>query len=287
MSSTAPAPLAPKKLAIALTCASAAVLGYLLGSPLGATPALTSLAAAQEESDEESGWGQAEVPSCNEQAPQDFLVRGNWQTKRAMERDEIRARREVHAHAVRYRTEQYGFFDGFGRSEWNPHPPLHYARGIRVFGRPVRLHERIIPAVRCAERAIALSCASTPYQPARLSGIRDRNTYHNGEVSNHVYGIALDIDPALNSCCGCVAPWPDHPLCRLETDDIFQRMAMPECWVRQFQRFGFYWLGDDRLMDTMHFEFLGDPERILATPGGAPAPSAPPGAPAPSGGAAH
>ena len=71
--------LAPNKLAIALTCVSAALLGYLLGSPLGGAPALTSHARAQEDG-EESGWGQAEVPACNEQAPQDFLIRGNWQT---------------------------------------------------------------------------------------------------------------------------------------------------------------------------------------------------------------
>ncbi|UJR86655.1 M15 family metallopeptidase [Sandaracinus amylolyticus] len=201
---------------------------------------------------------------CNEQQPETGLVRGNWVVKARMSPEEQRERRRLAQEAIRVRTQRYGFFEGFGRSEWNPHPPLHYARGIRVFGLPVRLHERVVPAVRCAEQAIAESCTATPYTPVRLSGIRDRNTYHNGEVSNHVYGIALDVDPQRNSCCGCVAPWPDHPLCRLETDDIFQRMAMPECWVRQFQRFGFYWLGDDELRDTMHFEFLGDPDRIVA-----------------------
>ena len=40
-------------------------------------------------------------------------------------------------------------------------------------------------------------------------------------------------------------------------------MAMPECWVHAFERFGFYWLGHDVLQDTMHFEFLGDPDRIV------------------------
>jgi hypothetical protein len=39
---------------------------------------------------------------------------------------------------------------------------------------------------------------------------------------------------------------------------------MPACWVGVFERFGFYWLGHDALKDTMHFEFLGDPERIGA-----------------------
>ena len=97
--------------------------------------------------------------------------------------------------AVRYRTEQYGHFPGFGRPEWNPHPPMHYARRVDFFGRRTRLHERILPAVACAEAEIRRTCGAFPYQPRRLSGIRDRNTYHNGEVSNHVYGIALDVEP--------------------------------------------------------------------------------------------
>lgn len=44
---------------------------------------------------------------------------------------------------------------------------------------------------------------------------------------------------------------------------------MPRCWVSAFERFGFYWLGRDALEDTMHFEFLGDPDRILRSVSGA------------------
>jgi hypothetical protein len=43
-------------------------------------------------------------------------------------------------------------------------------------------------------------------------------------------------------------------------------MAMPECWVHSFERYGFYWLGHDVLRDTMHYEFLGDPDRIVKSP---------------------
>ena len=32
--------------------------------------------------------------------------------------------------------------------------------------------------------------------------------------------------------------------------------------VEVFEKYGFYWLGHDRLEDTMHFEFLGQPELI-------------------------
>jgi hypothetical protein len=211
------------------------------------------------------------VPACNEQPPQDFLIRGNFVTKARYGDEENRRRRAIHERAIRYRTENYGYFEGFGDPSWNPRTPSDNAVGTRVFGLRVRLSSRILPAVRCAEQAVIQSCTATPYTPVRLSGLRTRNTYHNGEVSNHVYGIALDIDPHLNTCCHCVAEWAEHPLCARE-GTVFDRMAMPECWVRQFQRFGFYWLGDDALQDTMHFEFLGDPEHILVSDGPPPAP---------------
>jgi hypothetical protein len=47
---------------------------------------------------------------------------------------------------------------------------------------------------------------------------------------------------------------------------VYERMEMPACWVSTFERYGFYWLGNDALMDMMHFEFLGDPDAILARP---------------------
>ena len=52
-------------------------------------------------------------------------------------------------------------------------------------------------------------------------------------------------------------------------------MEMPECWVHAFERFGFYWLGHDVLRDTMHFEFLGDPDRIVSGAPIAPGPALP------------
>jgi len=236
-----------------------------------ATAAIALPGGAQDDDEEEDGqtWREraaSEEIACNPQDPQDFLIRSNWTTKVWMERDEIRDRRRVHARAVRYRTENYGYFQGFGQSEWNARAPLENATGLRLFDRPIRLNERIVAAARCAEQEIARTCEDD-YQPRRLSGIRDRNTYHNGEVSNHVYGIAIDLDPQQNTCCNCVKEWREHPLCQAVPETIFERMVMPECWVRSFEKYGFYWLGHDRLMDTMHFEFLGDPEHILVSDG--------------------
>ena len=76
------------------------------------------------------------------------------------------------------------------------------------------------------------------------------NTYRGGEVSNHLFGIAIDIDPDKNPCCGCVDPWPTHPLCKLVGASIWEKTALPKCWVQAFERYGFYWLGRDVLQDT-------------------------------------
>ncbi|MBN1947721.1 MAG: M15 family metallopeptidase [Bradymonadales bacterium] len=200
---------------------------------------------------------------CNLQDAQPLLMRGNYVWWRVSGREAQQERRRLHQEAIRYRTERYGYVEGFGDPEWNPQTPQDYAESTTFMGLPVRLNRRIIPALRCVEADIQRECADTPYQPRRLSGLRTRNTLATGEVSNHMFGIAIDIDPDRNTCCGCSDRWREHPLCSLQTDNIYDRMAMPSCWVTVFERYGFYWLGHDHIQDTMHFEFLGDPERIL------------------------
>jgi len=252
-------------ISVLLLSGAAFALGALISGPLGGARAQDAGVVAANEA-------VAPAPiACNEQRPIDTLIRGNWVTKARMSRDEIRARRELAAQAVRFRTEHYGYFQGFGRPEWNARSPMQNAANTRFMGLRLRVNASIHPAIACVEQAITAECGASPYRAQRLSGIRDRNTYHNGEVSNHVYGIAIDIDPSVNTCCGCVAPWTEHPLCAQEVSSIFERMQMPECWVRQFERFGFYWLGRDTLQDTMHFEFLADPDQI--TPGAGVAPT--------------
>ncbi|MEI8256897.1 MAG: M15 family metallopeptidase [Deltaproteobacteria bacterium] len=197
----------------------------------------------------------AGAPRCRPHSPIPYLVRSHY----LHHHDE-------HARAIRYRTEHYGFFEGFGDHSWNAHPPRFYARATRFMGLPVTVNQRIIPALECVEAEIRHACGAHPYHPHNLAGIRFHNTYRSGEITNHAYGIAVDIDPTRNTCCHCVGHWAEHPLCLRPTHSIWERMAMPECWVDAFERFGFYWLGHDTLQDTMHFEFLADPDRILGGP---------------------
>ncbi len=204
--------------------------------------------------------------ACNYQEPIDYLVRENFLPRWTQPPEEQRRRRELQARAVEFRTKHYGYFEGFGNPRWNDRTPSDNAVRTRFMGLPVRVNEKIVPALQCVEQVIRAECGDD-YEPRRLSGLRTRNTYHNGQVSNHVYGIAVDIDPRLNTCCMCVAQWGDHPLCQNPVESIYERMAMPSCWVHVFERFGFYWLGRDRLQDTMHFEFLGDPDHILKSAG--------------------
>jgi len=201
--------------------------------------------------------------TCLEQAPLPFLVRGNW-FPRTNDSEKQKTARKLLEDAIRYRTEKYGYFQGFGSPKLNPKPPKFYAKTTTFMGMTVQVHERIIPALKCVELALNKTKASGEYKPKSIGGIRFQNTYRGIEVSNHVYGIAIDIEPDRNTCCGCVAPWPNHPLCKAKNKTIWERMAMPRSWVDTFERFGFYWLGHDVLQDTMHFEFLGDPDRITS-----------------------
>lgn len=207
----------------------------------------------------------AEPPSlCNEQAPQPFLVNAHFDSFNATG-GTAREWKQLLDRAVRYRTEQYGYVEGFGDEAWNASTPSEQARVVTFFGVPVSIHRRIAPALSCVETAIRAHCADHPYQPYVLSGLRKRNTYLNGEASNHVYGIALDVDPTRNPCCGCVGEWHASERCQNDKSK-FQRMDMPRCWVEEFERFGFYWLGHAKIEDTMHFEFLADPSRIARKP---------------------
>lgn len=199
---------------------------------------------------------------CLEQRPQAFLLRAGQLAKpraSAAERQRIEAAR---ARSIDYRTRCYGKFPGFGHHRDNEHPPRFYARLTHFMGLPVLVHEKVVPALTCVEEALARDCSGSSYRPMHLGGLRDHNTYADYEISNHVYGIAIDIDPHKNPCCGCLGRWSRHPGCGTGSP-VWERMAMPECWVRVFERYGFHWLGHDELEDTMHFEFLGDADHIL------------------------
>ena len=181
-----------------------------------------------------------------------------------------------HARVIEYRTRRYGRFGAFGEASWNATQPKANTEETHFMGLPVRVNRHLVPLLACAEREIRKECAACredpkypgeceakmfPYIPTRLSGLRTRNTFRGGEVSNHVYGIGLDVDPTRNTCCKCVKKWRNHPLCKRDLP-VHLRMAMPMCWIEVFTRYGFHWLGHDRLEDTMHVEFLGDPEHV-------------------------
>jgi len=262
--SRAPGP-APKS-APAPIAASAA---HLEASPTPSASASTS--AEPEDDDEEVATTEpapsaspssvvAPVPSalCNPQQPFEWLERKSYIP--------VSQRKKEHEKALRFRTQTYGYVKGFGDASWNPTKPKDEAVATTVFGLPTTVHKKIVPALRCVEAEIKASCGAFPYKPGVLSGLRDKNTYRAGEVTNHLYGIALDIDPLLNSCCGCVKKWQASPLCKKKAKTIWDRMSMPKCWVDAFEKYGFYWLGHDKLQDTMHFEFLADPDRVMVSP---------------------
>jgi hypothetical protein len=197
--------------------------------------------------------------ACPVQKAQKFLIRSNFIKHGVLNE-------AAHERALRYRTEEYGSPEGLGLERYNPKKAYSSSVVVRFMGLPVQVHQKIAPALRCVERYIRRTCTAGKdrYVPRALGGFRQANTYRGGEISNHLFGIAVDIDPDRNPCCGCVSPWPNNPACRSPSDTVFERAALPRCWIDGFERYGFYWLGrDPDLRDTMHFEFLGDPE-VLA-----------------------
>jgi hypothetical protein len=209
---------------------------------------------------------------CNPQAAFEWLERKSYIP--------VKAKKKEHERALRYRTETYGYVKGFGEPSWSAVHAKDEAVSVTVFGLSTTLHRKLVPALRCVEAEIQASCGAFPYKPAALSGLRDKNTYRGGEVTNHLYGIALDIDPLLNSCCGCVKKWQASALCKKKAKSIWERMSMPKCWVDAFEKYGFYWLGHDKLQDTMHFEFLADPSQIMVPASAAKTPASAAKAPA-------
>ena len=193
---------------------------------------------------------------CRVQRPQKFLERRVF-VKRGM----VDPKR--HARALRYLVAQYGNTGDENTTAENSEAAARHVKTVKFFGLPLSVHEKIAPALACVEKRIKKNCTGrSRYTPLAVGGLRTANTYRGPEISNHLFGIALDIDPERNPCCGCVDPWPTNPICQTPASDAYERTALPKCWIRAFQHFGFDWLGHDELEDTMHFEFLGDPERI-------------------------
>ena len=202
---------------------------------------------------------EAEYRGCRFQKPQAFLIRKNFMFGKVL--DGRKANQ-----AIRYRVEEYGKIEGVPYEQLNEKTAYSHAKSVHFMGLPLLVHEKIAPALACVERRLKKQCSKDDdrYRARAVGGFRTENSYRGAEVSNHLFGIAIDIDPNRNPCCGCVAPWPEHKACQGSVDSIFERTELPRCWIDTFEKYGFYWLGrDPQLRDTMHFEFLGKPGRIV------------------------
>jgi hypothetical protein len=202
---------------------------------------------------------ETEYRGCYFQKPQSFLIRKNFMLGKMIDGKKANE-------AIRYRVQRYGRVEGAPYEQLNEKTAYSHAKSTRFMGLPLSVHEKIVPALACVERRLRKTCTKPEdrYRPRAVGGFRTENSYRGAEVSNHLFGIAIDIDPDRNPCCGCVAPWPEHKACQGPASSVFDRTELPRCWIDTFERYGFYWLGrDPQLRDTMHFEFLGNPDRIV------------------------
>jgi hypothetical protein len=202
---------------------------------------------------------EAEYRGCRYQKPQAFLIRKNFMIGKQL--DGRKANQ-----SIRYRVQRYGRVEGAPFESLNDKTAYSQAKSVKFMGLPLLVHEKIAPALACVEHRIKKDCSKSEdrYRAHAVGGFRTENSYRGAEVSNHLFGIAVDIDPNRNPCCGCVAPWPEHKACQGSAASVFERTELSRCWIDTFERYGFYWLGrDPQLRDTMHFEFLGNPDRIV------------------------
>jgi hypothetical protein len=194
---------------------------------------------------------------CRVQAPQKFLERRSFVVKGQVDG-------KKHQRALSYLIDHYGNAGDEVTTKMRSQSAAGQAKSVTFMGLPLSIHAKIAPAVACVEKRIKKTCTGrSRYTPKAVGGFRGANTYRGSEVSNHLLGIAIDVDPDRTPCCGCVDPWPSSPLCKREVKNAYERASLTKCWVQSFERFGFDWLGHDELEDTMHFEFLGDPDKIL------------------------
>ncbi len=195
--------------------------------------------------------------SCKVQKPQRFLQRRHYVKNGMLDG-------RAHNKALAYRVRHYGHVPGMGLEKLNSVAAASQAISTTFFDKPLTVHKKIVPALACVEDRIRSRCTSSDsrYEPRHVGGLRTENTIRGGEISNHLFGIAVDIDPERNPCCHCVKKWQSNPKCKKPSKSPFDRADLPRCWVEAFERYGFHWLGRDQLEDTMHFEFLGDPDKL-------------------------
>ena len=163
----------------------------------------------------------------------------------------------------------------YGKVEGEPETYRYNKESVKVslintkfLNHDIKIHKKILKPLRCVEQRILKNCHN--YRPKNISSYRDKKSYKR-VISNHRFGIALDFDPLGdhshnegNPCCGpsCKESWRNHPICNghdPSQNSPYNVSIVSECWVKAFEAYGFHWLINFRMHDTMHFEYLGDP----------------------------
>jgi D-alanyl-D-alanine carboxypeptidase len=127
--------------------------------------------------------------------------------------------------------------------------PESGVRPAQLFGRKLRVHDRVLPVFRRIESELRELVAAQPTLApwiTKLSGtFNQRNIAGTNRRSSHAYGISIDLDASRTQYWR----W-QKPLTPLRWQN-----NVPEAIVRVFERNDFIWGGRWFHYDTMHFEY--------------------------------
>jgi hypothetical protein len=129
-------------------------------------------------------------------------------------------------------------------------PPAASARQVRIrfLGMPVRVHEKIVPAlVRVAERITRARRADVGlgrFLRKLSGGFAARKIAGTARTSAHAFGIAVDLDKSQSDYWRWQKGKP-----------LRWRNRFPQAIIDAFESEGFIWGGRWYHYDTMHFEY--------------------------------
>lgn len=132
---------------------------------------------------------------------------------------------------------------------------------IFFLGLKTMVHREILEDLAAVEEAILAAARTDPAVAAfvetlaTVEGYNYRRVDGTESLSNHAYGIAVDLIPRSYRGLQVYWRWADNAGVDWYELPQHQRFQIPEAVVEAFERHGFVWGGKWHFFDAMHFEY--------------------------------